>query len=324
MKIIVAGVHSYSLLAWSVSQALKRAGHEVKEFEYRNTYLKKIRVLGTSYPNAFMQKELLKLAKNYKPDILFICKGELIMPDTIEQIKKEFKIKIVNWFPDPRLFSYENVLKSIKHLDAFFTKNKEDIIRAKLAGLKNIYFLNHCADIELHKNPLKLIDDYFKDSVTIVGSYYPYRDVIISNLLDYNIKIWGNFWENSLIYKLKPSAIMKKQAMGKEQGSVFFSSSINLNTHHYDDMDAVNQRVFDISGSSGFQITDYKDAIFEIFKPGKEIESFKDIYELKDKINYYLKNQAIAKEIGTNAGIKTMSMHTYDHRIKEIFDIIKI
>ncbi len=322
MKILVAGVPFYSSFTWSISQALIRAGHEIVNFNYRKNSLLRIPGVRSVLSKVVMQKRLIETVKKEKPELLFICKGELIKHQTIRAIKENHTIKIVNWFPDPRLFAYENIFKSLPFLDGIFTKNLDDVERAKLLNLHNVYLLNHCADIELHKSPVTIHDGSFDNSIAFVGSYYPYRDCVFKELIEYNLKVWGRGWEKSLLYKKKPLVITGKEARDLEQGKIFLNSTINLNIHHYDDCRAVNQRVFDICGSGGFQLTDFKSEISLSYEIGKELETYTTFDELKEKIEYFLAHPGEAREIGKRAGEKTMKMYTYDHRVKEILSQI--
>ncbi len=318
MKILVVGVHFYSSFSWSIVQSFRRLGHEVVEFDYRNNPFQKILLAKDYFYEVVMQKKLIGAVKKNNPDLVFICKGELIKPQTISEIKKINLVKIVNWFPDPRLFYYENIVKSLQYLDGFFTKNLDDVKRAKLFNLNNIHLLQHCMDIELHGSPEKVNDGSFDNSVSFIGSFYPYRDMILKNLTEFNLKVFGGGWERSTLFKEKRNSCLGYEARGLEQGKIFYSSTINLNTHHYDDYRAVNQRVFDVCGSSGFLLTDYKSEIASCFEIGKDLETYESLSELKEKIRYFINNPQKAKEIGIRAGKKTIKNHTYDHRIKEI------
>ncbi len=324
MKILVVGVHFYSSFAWSIEQALNRAGHTTVLFDYRKNSLLRLPILKKVLSQVIMQQRLIQTVKNEKPDLIFICKGELIKHQTIHEIKNIRPVKIINWFPDPRLYSFSDIFTSLPLLDGFFTKNVDDVERARLLGIKNIHLLHHCADIELHASPKVDNNRMFDSLVAFIGSYYPYRDVILGKLIDFNLKIWGGGWEHSQLCQKIPDAVTGKEARDLEQANIFYNSTINLNTHHYDDNNAINQRVFDICGSGGFQLVDYKQAVKQCFEIGKDLDTFNSLEELKEKISYYIEQPNEAKVIAQRAHKKTLQSHTYDHRIEEIFDTVKL
>ena len=42
-------------------------------------------------------------------------------------------------------------------------------------------------------------------------------------------------------------------------------------------------------GCGGFQLITHSEAVERYFEPGKEIETFRDLDELRDKVRYYLR-----------------------------------
>jgi len=325
MRVFLAGVHFFSSFAWAVKKALQRLDHEVIAFDYRANPFFRIPKVRTFYYNLIMQRKLLHAARLANPDLIIICKGELIHASTVESLRRRHCIPIVNWFPDPRLYGYERVMESIPLLDRFYTKNREDIGRAKLLNWNNVTYLAHCADIELHGKEIGYPDPLFQADLSFVGSCYPYRDLLMSQLASFNLKVWGRRWRESALYRMKPESVTGCEARGFDQIKVFHHSIINLNLHHFDDVCGLNQRLFDICGCGGFQIVDYKEEIKEYYEIGKEIETFSSIEELKDKIRFYLDNRQEATEIGLRAREKTLKHHTYEHRVQSILtDVLSL
>jgi len=320
MKVFFIGVHFFSSFAWSIKRAFQRRGCQVVEFNYRANPLIKVPLIRTLYYQSIMQKRLLRGARLSNPELIIICKGELIRSSTVEALRHRYQVPIVNWFPDARLFSYEKAAKSIPFLDRLYTKNHEDVRRAKLLNWRNVKYLPHCADIELHNLTQQEPDSRFGSDVSFVGSYSFYRDLIISQLADFSLKVWGPGWKQSMLYRRKPESIVGAEARGFDEARVFRQSVVNINTHHMDDVCGLNQRVFEICGSGGLQIVEYSEPIEEYYTIGQEIETYSSFEELKDKVRFYLNNRQTAREIGARAQEKTMKYHTYDHRVKAILE----
>lgn len=68
-------------------------------------------------------------------------------------------------------------------------------------------------------------------------------------------------------------------------GKIILNAEINMARG-----EAGNMRLFEITGCGGFCLTEYQPNIENYFKPGFEIETFRDEEELIDKITYYLTN----------------------------------
>ncbi|HEV8132255.1 MAG TPA: glycosyltransferase [Acidobacteriota bacterium] len=324
MKILLVCVHFHSSFGWSIERALLRAGHEVSVFDYRQNPFQRIRGLRRAYTSLRMPQRLLDAAKAFRPELVFLAKGEMVAGEVVARLKREFRCRVINWFPDPRPFHYSHISDQLGHLDLFFSKNITDLDRLNLLGLENGRFLLHCADRELHtglETSETELQPYSCD-LAFVGSYYPYRDMIVSQLLDFNIRIWGAGWSGSKAAK-KRGAIVGREARSMEQTMVFRGATANLNTHHYDDIGSLNQRVFDIAGSGGCQIMDGYRKVEDVFSVPDEVELFHSAQELQDKVAKLIASPDRARKMGERTRTKTAAAHTYDHRIAEILNLVE-
>jgi len=76
------------------------------------------------------------------------------------------------------------------------------------------------------------------------------------------------------------------------------SAKISLNSHvRPDGYKYLNQRTFEILGSGGFLLTDHVKGIEEIFKIGEHCDTWKTLEELKEKMKFWLANDARRKEV---------------------------
>ena len=325
MKILLACVHFHSSFGWSIARALSRAKHEVRIFDYRQPPTFAFPGYARFWSRNIMPGSLLSFARSLKPDLLFLAKGESIPPWVLKTIRQETNCRVINWFPDARLFAYANVLGQIPYLDHLFSKNKIDLDRLKLLGFSKGSFLHHCGDRELHLEyqPSESDLDPYRCQVAFVGSYYPYREAILSQILDFDLRIWGGGWRQSSILRRKPHAVVGKEARSFEQTCVFRGAVVNLNTHHYDDVASLNQRVFDIAGAGGCQLVDDGRDLQVIFQVPEEIETFDSVSELREKIQMLVDRPTLSREMGRRAAQKTAAKHTYDDRVAQIFDLLK-
>ena len=88
----------------------------------------------------------------------------------------------------------------------------------------------------------------------------------------------------------------------------------------------MNYRIFEVGASKGFLLTDYMDDISLNFKEGFEIEIYRNMEELFDKIDFYLKNLNTAYKIAQNCYMKILKEHTFYNRAKTLdlyFDNLK-
>jgi spore maturation protein CgeB len=87
--------------------------------------------------------------------------------------------------------------------------------------------------------------------------------------------------------------------------------------------EAGNMRLFEATSAGSFLLTQHQSNIERYFKPGYEVETFKDKNELAEKINYYLdhseEREAIAKR-GYERCVGEYNMH---NRVREFDRILK-
>lgn len=93
--------------------------------------------------------------------------------------------------------------------------------------------------------------------------------------------------------------------------------AVNLNFTGLHLKTGLNQRVFDAPAAGAFVLTDYKEALFELFAPD-EVVTFRTIDEARDKLAYYLKYPETRRRLATRARERVLAQHTYGHRVQVI------
>ena len=269
-----------------------------------------------------MNKMLVKHTIRKKPDILLILKGETILGDSLRAIRRKTDTLIINIFPDnPILMGRFDAIEPCHY---YFIKDTYIFELLRKIGLKNIYYLPQCTDPEVYE-PMCLNEkdlDIFSNDVSLIGSMYPYRLKFIQEILDLKPAIWGKGWLKSSDQKII-ELCRGKDIRGTQKAKAISGSAISLNPHHpLNDIHGVNRRTYDIAACRGFQLADYKVDMEKMFKLNDEIICFKTIEELKKNVEYYLKHPDERTQIAEAARQRVMREHTYDHRAKEILEII--
>jgi spore maturation protein CgeB len=84
----------------------------------------------------------------------------------------------------------------------------------------------------------------------------------------------------------------------------------------------LNARAFEVAGCGGFQLITHSDAVARHFEPGKEIETFRNLDELRDKVRYYLDHPDERRAIAEAGRRRAHSEHTYTNRLKQMLDVV--
>ena len=146
-----------------------------------------------------------------------------------------------------------------------------------------------------------------------------YRIGFVSAIEEYKINVyggkgWAEVKKDNLVYK----GYLDYQ---KEAAFLYRASKINLNVTHPQLRTAINQRIYDASLCGGFILSDYRQDLAEFFKDS--IAQYSDVNDLKDKIDYYIKNDKERKEMAQAAKEIVFKKHLWSHRAETLIDFIK-
>lgn len=159
----------------------------------------------------------------------------------------------------------------------------------------------------------RLIDKYYLSTKCTEVE----RKRVLNDITAYaNLTIYSDVSLESIPNAIKKSAVEPYEEMYK----VFKATKINLNITLKSITEGLPLRIFDIMGAGGFVLTNYQAGIEEWFDIGKELEVYYSLEDLKDKIGYYLNNEAERKKIAYNGYKKVSQYHSTKHKLKYIID----
>lgn len=103
---------------------------------------------------------------------------------------------------------------------------------------------------------------------------------------------------------------------------VFANSKINLNISLRSIRSGIPLRCMDIMGCGGFLLSNYQQDFYEHFIPGEDLILYESKDDMINKCRYYLKHENERIQIAENGLGKINTYHTYDIRLKQIFNIV--
>ena len=136
----------------------------------------------------------------------------------------------------------------------------------------------------------------------------------------YSFKVFGAGWHLHPILKNCNGGLLSNEEMVKLYGR----AKVVLNPGFSADSDEgiyyqTKLRHFEAAGCGAFQLVNYNPELAEFFKPDEDIVYYQDTQNLKDKLSYYLENEAQRRRIADNIYLKR-ELHTTTRRLKELFN----
>ncbi len=280
-------------------------------------------------------KEFLSIVSKEMPDLLFIIKGDNFFPVTLDKIKKVLSCPVVGYAWDEPFYMHNsiqddfrrsNLKDGIHWYDLFFVFDPFYIDEIKRQGVKKVYYLPLATNPSRYKDILVSDQDKvnYGYDVCFIGLPFPNRVEMFESLREYNLGVFGDTWTKYFMLKgMKTPSYYKGKASGETVNKIYLSSKIVLNIHHPHSIEGLNTRTFDIPACGAFEMVDYKKSIERHFEIDKEIVTFKNIDELKSKIDFYLKNDELRKDISVCGKQKVLTEHTWVHRANDIITALK-
>lgn len=343
MKILLIGEISspyHKLLSYKRSFSL--LGHEVQVVDlskyYFLNFLNKILNKFLFTPIYLNSKKanniILNKSEKFKPDFIFFHKPVFVKEKTLQTLKKQ-NIKLFSWTGDS-IFYKKNIsrdyLKCLPSYDCNFFQNKLNIeIAEKKFKSKNNQYLPSANDNLLYY-PVKVNKEEknkFGSDIVFIGTFSTNekRGSWLNKLCreGYNVKVYGNRWDRCLKCSClkKNDKLAYKAFYGENFSKIINSSKIIINFLREHNKDSHNSRTFEIIACKGFMLHERnrKEAI-DFIKDKKEAVFFGSYKEMKEKIDYYLKNNKEREKIA-EAGYKRVqeSDCSFICRSKKILDI---
>lgn len=274
-------------------------------------------------------RKYISLIKKFRPDVIFIIKGETVFPETLMVIKETLKIPCVAYVWDCPFYSYagkfaddfrKNNFAQCMHLyDHIFVYDPYYAEEIRKRGVVNVDYLPLATDPQRYKR-INLSPDEnaeYDFDVAFVGFPFSNRVEIINELQEFKLGVFGEGW-NKLKRNGKTPLYYRGKAANDKVLKIYSSAKIVLNIHDPEATRGLNTRTFDIPACGAFELVDYKPELENLFKAREEIIYYKDIADLRRLIRYYLNNPQERKEIANNGKNSVLNSHTWRHRVKEI------
>jgi spore maturation protein CgeB len=272
-------------------------------------------------PERLIERRLLNRAERFDPDLVLVIMGNQLSPKTVARLRQRVKAPIVCWCQDHLGTLGRQYLLGAEY-DAVFLKDRymQDLFSNMVKGTPFIYLPEAC-NPRVHR-PLELTPEDRKRygcEVMIFGSLYYYRQAILQQLGEFELKRWGNAPE-WMVNRLQKSHVGSDIVLDEKVKAVR-AAQIALNPLHYAEVNSLNCRAFELAGCGAFQLITHKPVLNEHFTPGVDLDSYRSVDDLIDKIRHYLRHPERAAEVARMGQVRAHREHTYEIRLREILRV---
>ena len=326
--LVVGSQYFHDTMEWHVVEAARALGCDTEFFETRNfrslsgglhRALLKASHLLLREPERLSERRLMADIERSAPQLVLVLLGNQLSPKTVQLLRSRTGAPIVCWCQDQLSTLGRQYLLGAGY-DAVFVKDRymQDLFTRMVRSTPFLYLPEAC-NPRVHRS-LALTEAQRQASacdVMMAGSVYYYRQEILRALGEFDLRVYGSRpgW---LIDRLKGVRV-RPEVWGDDKVRAVRAASVALNTLHYAEVDGLNCRAFELAGIGACQIIDHKPVLAEHFRAGEEIESFRTIDELTEKVRHFLRNPDRALAIAQAGQRRAHRDHTYEARLREIF-----
>lgn len=195
--------------------------------------------------------------------------------------------------------------------DALITEQAKDWSHFYVSQLLQTFFPNFYASMQQGDISLE----------ALLGEYLAYqkRRAYVESLDIYDAAIWGD-----RSWRLCTKNYRGYAGHRLEVVDIYRASHINIDINRIYQPDIVTMRVFDVIASGGFVLAEYSTTLDELFVLGTEIETYRTLDELHEKINYYLCHPQQRRKIVEAGRKKVTAEHTMKRRLHHMLSYISL
>ena len=265
---------------------------------------------------AWEMEVLIAQARSFKPDVIFIC-DVLYLPAHFHSTLKDYTRLLVGEmaYPIPPgldLRPFDLVISAAPHF----------VDRLRKAGTRSELLRLGFEQTILDRLGARTTDAELA-FIGSVGKDHKQRLELLEELCrKVPISFWGAGAEN-LPADSPLRGRVKPPLWGYDMYRQLRRSKIALNIHiDMAEQYAANMRLYEATGVGTLLLTDWKTNLHELFEIGKEVVAYRSTEECVELVQHYLAHDAEREAIAKAGQQRTLSEHSYYHRMQELTEIL--
>ncbi len=275
--------------------------------------------------------QLLKKLKRENPDTLLVIKGTALLPETLRQIRRDFKsTRLILWMQDS-ITRYPLVLNGIEFYEHVYVFEPSDLPGLESSGIKSS-FLPPGYDPAIYKPGRDRHDQKPTRDLVFVGEARSDRFAVFKSLLKgfssltipIRMDLFGPGWSvygpelSSLAGSNIRLSALSTGLRPSDVNLIYNESKICLNLHHEQSKQGLNPRTFEIPGSGAVEVVDNRPLLGKFFRPARELVAYENAADLPGILAQLLSSPNDLEEIAHRGHERASSEHTYKNRLTDV------
>lgn len=341
MKVLFVGNTRRTALALHYFTNMVRLGYSVLPFDpdffYARHLLDRVAIkLRRNSPTKNRQKRvaegLVNLCSKNRFDVVLVMAQNYIARETLDEIRGSSKTPPLLIYHShdnnfaPGILKPTDFFETLKMYDFVFTTKSKSVERYRQMGQDSAYFLASAFEPSIHHpiaNECSIYANKLFD-VTFIGTYDQSRTKYLEAVGWNRLHVWGDFWTRFGEYSKHREQINPRAIYDFEFADVTSHSRLALGLLREEADDLHTTRTFEIPACGAAQVAPRNAEILTFFEEDSEIICFDSPEELRDKVQYYIKNDWKRAQIARKGYERCLrDRHTYLDRVNEMFNIVR-
>lgn len=274
---------------------------------------------------------LLQTAEQVSPNLIWIEKGNMISPGTLQRLRALCPSAVIASYSDDDMYAWQNrtwaYQRGLRHYHVVFTTKSYNADPHELPGFgaRKVVMVDKAFDPDMHR-PVELTaseEAELSADVGFIGSYEQARaeDMLFLAQKGVRVRIWGNGWE--AFSESDPNLMVEHRALVNRDDNPLYSKGIcatrvNLAFLRKANRDLHTDRSIEIPACGGFMLAEYSTEHARLFEEGKEAIYFRSRDELLEKLRYFCDHEEARQSIAA-AGRRRCLEDCYSHQDRVAF-----
>ena len=263
-------------------------------------------------------EKLIEYAKQVKPDLFFFSKCELILPETIRQLRELFpNSTFCKFAADVRDKPTIHDLGHNEYIDYFFaTYGGEYLHKHVTKNMKRACSILTFTDSSYYRNCS--VDKMYESNILWTGRRgfgdNKLRNEVIDQLTEHT--------KMSDLYKIRMFGIDEEWLGDPEYVRYINGAKIGVGVNSFNRTLYSSDRLGNYMSCGTFYLAHYFEGIEKCFGKGVHLDWFHDLAEFKEKLEYYLKHDDVREKIAAAGQVHVLKHFDTYPLVKNILNVI--